>query len=67
MLGFQIGDERIHRDEGWGRRLDLDWYRQRPEDVEKLLTEAGFTVKATIVRQPEGREKTPQGHILAQK
>jgi SAM-dependent methyltransferase len=67
MLGFQIGDEHVHRDLAGGRQVDLDWYRQRPEDVEKLLTEAGFTVKATIVRQPEGREKTPHGHVLAQK
>ena len=62
MLGFQIGDEHIHRDEGWGRPLDLDWYRQRPEEVEKLLAAAGFEVEATIVQKGK---KTRHGQVIA--
>jgi SAM-dependent methyltransferase len=67
MLTFQVGDERGHRSEAFGRNIDLDWYRLRPDEVAELLRGAGFEVWATIVRQPDATERTPQGTILARK
>ncbi len=67
MLGFQVGDERHHRDEAWGVPIRLDWYRQRPDEVAELLREAGFEIVATVVRQPELTEKTPHGYVLARR
>ncbi|GAB3124579.1 class I SAM-dependent methyltransferase [Streptomyces calidiresistens] len=65
MLTFQVGEGRRHFDEAFGSPVDLDWYRQRPEEVTELLGEAGFEPIAGTVRRPIGREKTPHGSVLA--
>jgi SAM-dependent methyltransferase len=67
MLVFQIGDDRSHRDEAFGRAISLDWYRQQPDEVAQLLRDAGFDTWATAVRESNGTEKTRQGYILARK
>jgi SAM-dependent methyltransferase len=67
MMVFQIGDEKGHRTEFFGTPVSMDWYRQRPDDVERLLRETGFDIWTTAVRQPEGKEKTAQGYLLAHK
>jgi SAM-dependent methyltransferase len=54
MLSFQIGDERRHFDELNGLPVALDWYRQQPEEVVQLLTEAGFSVRIKAVRSRKG-------------
>jgi ubiquinone/menaquinone biosynthesis C-methylase UbiE len=67
MLAFQIGNERRHHTEGWGKPVCLDWYRQQPDEVAELLRDAGLDVVAKIVRQPGPTEKTPHGYVLARK
>ncbi|MDB1086781.1 class I SAM-dependent methyltransferase [Streptomyces sp. ACA25] len=67
MLVFQVGDERGHRTEAFGKPVCLDWYRQRPGEVAELLRDAGFDVWAEILRQPGAGEKVPQGYVLARK
>lgn len=67
MLVFQVGDERGHRDEAFGRPICLDWYRQRPDEVAQLLRDAGFDMWVTVVKESEGDEKTPQGILIARK
>ncbi|WP_412751202.1 class I SAM-dependent methyltransferase [Krasilnikovia sp. M28-CT-15] len=67
MLAFQIGDERVHRDEAFGKPVDLDFYRQQPDDVVRLLGAAGFQLSSTVVKQPEGMDKTPQSIVMATK
>ncbi|MFG3700864.1 class I SAM-dependent methyltransferase [Micromonospora sp. NPDC047620] len=67
MLAFQVGDERFHLDEAFGRPICVDWYRQRPDEVAALVREAGFDLWTTVVKEAEGTEKTPQGFVLARK
>ena len=67
MLSFQVGDERLHRDEAWGIPISVDWYRQRPDEVAGLLRAAGFDVWMTAVRESDGTEKAPQGYLIARK
>ena len=67
MLVFQIGDEQGHRTEFHGTPVSVDWYRQQPSDLAKLLRETGFEPWTTTVREPEGSERTAQGYILARK
>lgn len=67
MLGFQIGDERGHRTEAYGKAVSLDWYRQRPDEVAGLLREVGFEMWMTAVREPEPTDKTEQGTLMARK
>jgi len=67
MLGFQVGDERGHRDEAFGKPIILDWYRQQPDEVARLLSDSGFDLWTTVVRANDGTEKTPQGYLMARK
>lgn len=67
MLVFQIGEDRGRRTEYSGTPVDLDWYRQQPDEVAELLREAGFELWMTAVRERADTEKTTQGYILARK
>ncbi|QVQ54161.1 class I SAM-dependent methyltransferase [Spiractinospora alimapuensis] len=52
VLAFQVGDQPFHLDEAFGRSLDLDYQRWRPEHLGQQLSEAGFRVEAQLVSQP---------------
>ena len=67
LLAFQVGDVVRHYDEAFGRPVSLDFHRLRPDAVTALLTEAGFTEVARVVRAPVGAEPTPQAHLLARR
>jgi len=49
----------------------LVFHRRRPDHVAELLTWAGLSMRATILREPEdyrgGVEKTQQAYLLARK
>lgn len=65
MLAFQIGEDRMHLDEAFGKAVDLDFHRQRPDDVAELLRAADFDPWSMTVKQPEGAESTAQGILVA--
>ncbi|MGQ0845634.1 MAG: class I SAM-dependent DNA methyltransferase [Sporichthyaceae bacterium] len=65
LLGFQIGDEVQHHDEGFGHPVNLDFRRLQPDRIEELLDAAGLRVEATVRRRPDDWEKTSQAHVLA--
>ena len=68
MLAFQTGDDRLRRDEAFGRPVELDFYRQRPDEVADLLRAAGFEMWMTTVREADHEaEKTPQGYLIARR
>ncbi|MEW2381880.1 class I SAM-dependent methyltransferase [Micromonospora sp. NPDC047707] len=67
MLAFQIGDERYHRDEAFGKAIDLDWYRHRPDAVAGLLRDAGFETWVTVVKEADVTERTQQAIVIARK
>ena len=69
LLAFHIGQERIHRDEWWGHDVSLDFQFYEPEELEALLTGAGFTIEARLVRRPYEPVEHPsqRGYILARK
>lgn len=67
MLAFQVGDDRLHLDEAFGKAVDLDFHRQQPHDVARLLRDAGFALWSVTVKEPEGVEKTPQAIVMAAK
>lgn len=67
LLAFQVGDERVLIEHGYGHDVRLHAYRLAPERIESLLDDAGFSVQARLVRQPGEREKTPQAYLLASK
>ncbi|GHE82779.1 methyltransferase [Amycolatopsis deserti] len=71
QLAFDIGDERLHRDEIGGHRVSLDFHQCRVDGVAALLTEAGFEVRARLERRPDEEgpfpETTPQAFVLARR
>ncbi|MFJ9028620.1 class I SAM-dependent methyltransferase [Streptomyces sp. NPDC102274] len=67
MVVFQVGNDQGHRAEAFGKAVCVDWYRQQPDEIADLLRRAGFEVSATMTRQPDSAEKTPQGYVLARK
>jgi ubiquinone/menaquinone biosynthesis C-methylase UbiE len=67
MLVFQVGHERAQRTEYAGTAIELDFYRQEPDEVAGLLREGGFEVWMTAVRGRADQEKTDQGYLLARK
>jgi ubiquinone/menaquinone biosynthesis C-methylase UbiE len=67
MLVFQVGDERAQRTDYDGTAIELDFYRQQPDEVGRLLREGGFEVWMTAVRGRAEGEKTDQGYLLARK
>lgn len=70
VLAFQVGDEPFHLDKAFGRGLDLDYQRWRPERLAERLSGAGFRVEAQLVSQPRTDAtgpglSLPFGHLLA--
>lgn len=71
QLGFQAGDEVMHRTEGLGHAISLDFHHREPDQVAEVLRQAGFEVRARLLREAdlEGEfpEATRQGFVLARK
>jgi SAM-dependent methyltransferase len=67
LLAFQVGDERVHLEQGYGHTVSLDAYRLLPDAIADRLREARFAVTARLVREPDEMEKTPQAYLVAQK
>ncbi|MGZ4493325.1 MAG: class I SAM-dependent DNA methyltransferase [Nocardioides sp.] len=65
MAAFQTGDERLRRETAYGHPVTYDVWRLDPDRVADLLEGAGFELRARVVREPEGRETTPQSYLLA--
>lgn len=69
LLGFQVGDEPVHRTEARGHEVTLDFHQRQPDQVAELLGQAGLAVRARVVREPDADgpfpEKTRQAFLLA--
>lgn len=67
LLAFQVGDERVRIEHGYGHAVYLDAYRLPPDRITAMLSDAGLVVYAHLVRPPTGPEKVPQAYLLANK
>ena len=69
LLAFHAGEEEIHLDEWWGRKVSLNTFFLRPAEVEAHLEEAGFEIEEVIEREPyEGVEyPSRRAYIFAKK
>ena len=67
LLAFQAGGgESVLRTDVHGTALSLTSYRHRLGDVTDRLEEAGLSVRATALREPEfDHETTPQAFVIA--
>ena len=71
QLAFQAGDGTLRRTEALGRAILLDFHRRQPDQVAGLLAQAGLTVRARLLREPDDdgdfAETTQQAFVLARK
>ncbi|MFJ7331709.1 class I SAM-dependent methyltransferase [Streptomyces sp. NPDC101110] len=69
LLGFQCGDEPRRYEEAFGHAVPLTFLRRRPEQVAGLLRAAGFSLRATTVREPDEERGEPvaQASLVARK
>ncbi len=64
LVGFHVGDETRHTSEGYsGRAINVDSHRRRPDEMARLLREAGFAIEAELVMRPD--EDVPGAIIFA--
>jgi len=67
LLAFQAGDDVVHLEQAYGHAVSLDAYRLQPGLVCGLISQAGLSVLARLVREPCESEKTQQAYLLARK
>jgi SAM-dependent methyltransferase len=71
LLGFQAGDDSLHRSEALGHPVALDFRRRRPEWVAERLDQAGLVVRGRLLREPDDDgdfpEREQQAFLLARK
>ncbi len=69
LITFHIGAEIKHREEWWGKPVNLDFAFYLPGEMEVWLKEAGFDRVETLVRDPnpEVEVATQRAYQFAQK
>jgi len=68
LTAFQAGDGgTVERTSAYGRPAPMTSYRHDPAQVTAVLGIAGLDVRVQVLREPEGREATPQALLLARR
>jgi SAM-dependent methyltransferase len=52
LLSFHVGDETLHLDDWWERKVNIDFFFFRPEEMARDLAAAGFDIEEIIEREP---------------
>ena len=52
LLAFHIGEETVHLDEWWEKKVSVDFFFFRTEQMQQWLEAAGFTVDEVLERDP---------------
>lgn len=52
LLSFHIGDETLHLDDWWERKVNIDFFFFRPQEMARDLAAAGFEIEEIIEREP---------------
>jgi SAM-dependent methyltransferase len=54
LVGFHVGDETRHTSTGYtGLPVNVDSHRRRPSTITHWLRDAGFTIEAELVMEPD--------------
>lgn len=65
LLGFHVGVGEVRVTSSYGHDVDVSLHLFEAPILERMLNEAGFTIEASLVRASVGRERRPQGFLLA--
>lgn len=52
LVTFHIGGEVVHRDDWWGKEVDIDFLFFQTEDMKSHLSAAGFALEEVVERDP---------------
>jgi SAM-dependent methyltransferase len=55
LVAFQVGRDSLRPERPWDHAVTLDFRRRLPEDMTRLLADAGFRLASRTVREPDGR------------
>ena len=70
LLAFHAGDEIMHEDELWGRRISMDFFLLQPHAIRQSLEAVGFVIEEIIEREPYSPEveyQSRRAYIFARK
>lgn len=68
LIAFHAGRHTVHRDEWWGRGVSIDFHSHPPDQVERLLREAGLEIATSLLRQPgKGEVQTERCYLMARR
>jgi ubiquinone/menaquinone biosynthesis C-methylase UbiE len=70
LLAFHIGDEILHEDELWGRRIAMDFFFFQPLAIRRAIEAAGLAIENIIEREPyppEVEYQSRRAYIFARK
>jgi SAM-dependent methyltransferase len=70
LLAFHTGDETLHEEELWGRRIAMDFYLLPPLAIRRYLEDAGLAIDEIIEREPYAPEveyQSQRAYIFARK
>lgn len=70
LLALHTGNEVLHEEELWGRRICMDFFLFQPSEIQQYLEAAGLVVEETIEREPYAPEveyQSRRAYIFARK
>ena len=70
LSAFHCGDEVLHVDELWERRISMDFFLFQPAAIKQLLRDAGFAIEEIVERgpyAPEVEHQSRRAYIFARK
>jgi ubiquinone/menaquinone biosynthesis C-methylase UbiE len=69
LLAFHIGDETLHEDEVWGKKISMEFFLLKPSDIRLWLEKAGFAIEEITEREPypDVEYQSRRAYIFARK
>jgi ubiquinone/menaquinone biosynthesis C-methylase UbiE len=69
LLAFHTGNEMLHEDELWGKRISMDFFLLPPTEIKLELEAAGLTIEEVVEREPYPDVEYPsrRAYIFARK
>jgi SAM-dependent methyltransferase len=70
LLAFHCGDDALHEDEVWGRKISMEFFLFQPTVIRRHLEAAGFAIEEVVERgpyPPEVEYQSCRAYIFARK